>query len=244
MTPDEHTLFRENIPAYALGALDADETAALETHLETCASCQTELAEYRALSQSLLTAVPPKQPSAALRKRLRSRLPSAQRPAQPRWNFSFTPALGLAVLALFILNIFSLIQLRQIQTQQAALLTRVENAQVALTFLSSPNVQTLPIESEQASGTLLLDWENNQAVLVTRNLPPLPPEQTYQIWLVQPDNGRVSAGTFHPESGGTYTIQPLSPSQPFANYLGIGVTIEPAGGSDAPTGKRVLKVDF
>ncbi|MEP0806642.1 MAG: zf-HC2 domain-containing protein, partial [Chloroflexota bacterium] len=57
MTHDPHAPYRENIPAYALGALEADEAAALETHLQTCASCQTELAEYRALSDSLLTAV-------------------------------------------------------------------------------------------------------------------------------------------------------------------------------------------
>jgi anti-sigma-K factor RskA len=244
MTHDPHASYHENIPAYALGALEADEAAALETHLQTCASCQTELAEYRALSDSLLTAVPPRQPPAALRRRLQNRLPGAQSPKQPRWKVSLAPALGLAVLALFILNIFSLIQLRQIQAQQAALLTRVENAQLALTFISSPNVQTLPIEGEQVTGMLLLDRQTNQAVLVSRNLPPLPPSQTYQIWLVKPDNGRVSAGTFRPEEQTAFTIQSLAPSQPFSDYIGIGITIEPKGGSDAPTGKRVLKVDF
>ncbi|GAB4467808.1 MAG: anti-sigma factor [Anaerolineales bacterium] len=244
MTHDPHDPYRENIPAYALGALDADEAAALETHLQTCASCQTELAEYRALSDSLLTAVPPRQPPPASRRRLQNRLPGAQSPKQPRLNFSLAPALGLAVLALFILNIFSLIQLRQIQAQQAALLTRVENAQLALTFISSPNVQTLPIEGEQVTGMLLLDRQTNQAVLVTRNLPPLPPSQTYQIWLVKPDNGRVSVGTFRPEGQADFAIQSIAPSQPFTHYLGIGVTIEPKGGSDAPTGQRVLKVDF
>jgi anti-sigma factor RsiW len=49
MKQDQHSRHLENIPAYAIGALDADESAALESHLETCASCRTELAEYRSL---------------------------------------------------------------------------------------------------------------------------------------------------------------------------------------------------
>src|SRR5574341_1956262 len=92
MDLDRHAPLREDIPAYALGALDAQEVAALEVHLKTCDSCRAELAEYRALSDSLLTAIPPKQPSAGLRKRLQSRLPSAQRstPLRLKWSRSFT----------------------------------------------------------------------------------------------------------------------------------------------------------
>lgn len=245
MTHDEHAPFRENIPAYALGALDADESAALESHLTTCASCRTELAEYRSLSQSLLTAVPPKQPSAALRKRLQNRLPSAGQPSRPKWNFSFSRlAMGLAVLALLALNLASFMQVRQIRAQQASLLNQVADTQAALALLSSSTLQLVAIDGINISGTLLLDKQNNQAVLIARNLPALAEDQIYQIWLIEPDEGRVSAGLFRPESGGTYTTKVLSSTQPLTNYLGIGVTIEPAGGSDAPTGKRVLKVDF
>lgn len=245
MTHDEHAPFRENLPAYALGALDADESAALETHLETCASCRTELAEYRSLSQSLLTAVPPRQPSAALRKHLQSQLPSAQRPSRPQWNFSFSRlAMGLAVLALLALNLASFMQVRQMRAQQANLLNQVADTQTALALLSSPTLQLVAIDGNDISGTLLLDKQNNQAVLIARNLPALTEDLIYQIWLIEPDEGRVSAGLFRPESSRTYTTKVLSSAQPLTNYLGIGVTIEPAGGSEAPTGERVLKVDF
>jgi anti-sigma-K factor RskA len=245
MTHDEHAPFLENIPAYSLGALDAEESAALETHLETCASCRTELAEYRALSQFLLTAAPPHQPSAALRKRLQNRLPSAQRPSRLQWNFSFSRlAIGLGVLALLALNLASFMQVRQIQAQQASLLNQLTDAQAALALLSSPSLQLVAIDGDDISGSLLLDKQNNQAVLIVQNLPALAEDQIYQIWLIEPDEGRVSAGLFRPDSGGTYIAKVLSSTQPLTNYLGIGVTIEPAGGSDAPTGKRVLKVDF
>ena len=70
MAQDEHSLLRESIAAYALGALDADDVAALEAHLQTCESCRAELAAYRALSENLVAATPPREPSPALRKRL------------------------------------------------------------------------------------------------------------------------------------------------------------------------------
>jgi len=245
MTHDEHTPFRENIPAYAIGALDAEDITALEAHLNKCASCQNELAEYRALSSSLLTATPSKQPPAALRKRLQAQLPSAQKPKRPQFVFSFNRlALGLTVTVLLMLNISSFAQLRQIQNQQTAMLSQLENSQAALAILSTTNVVMLPVIGETISGTLLLDQEHNRAVLVTQDLPALSESQTYQIWLVKPDGGRDSAGIFRPASGQSYTTQAISTAQPFSIYLGIGITIEPSGGSEAPTGERVLKVDF
>jgi anti-sigma-K factor RskA len=245
MNPDQHAPFLENIPAYAIGALDAEETTALESHLEACASCRTELAEYRALGASLLTATPPRQPSPALRKRLQGQLPAAQRSVRPRFSFSINRAtLGLAVVALLILNLASLIQLRQIQYQQAALSGQFENAQAALAMLSSPGVVTFPILGETITGTLLLDMERNQAVFVAQDLPPLSENQSYQIWLVKPDGGRDSAGLFRPAGGQSYTTQSIRTTQPLSNYLGIGVTVEPASGSVSPTGERVFKVDF
>lgn len=245
MTQDEHSRHRENIPAHAIGALDADESAALESHLETCASCRTELAEYRSLGTSLLTATPPKQPSPALRKRLQSQLPGKRGSDRPRFSLSFSRlAWGLAVIALLLLNLASFVQLRQIRNQQAMLSIQVENGRAALAILSSPDVMLLPISSEIVTGTLLLDRERNQAVLVARDLPGLSENQIYQIWLVKPDGGRDSAGLFRPEIGQPYTTQAIQISQPLSSYLGIGVTVEPANGSDAPTGERVFKVDF
>ena len=247
MMPDEHTPFRENIPAYAIGALDGEEVPALQTHLDTCASCRTQLAEYRALSDSLLTAIPPKEPSAALRKSLQGRLPSAQKAAwQPR-TFSLNLsrlALGFAVIALLTLNIISFAQLRQIQIQQASLVTQVENAQIVLGLMSSSTIQMIPISGEKASGTLLLDKGNNKAVLVVQNLPQLMENQTYQIWLVKSDGGRDTGGLFRPESGQTYTTKVILSPQSISDYVRIGVTVEPAGGSDAPTGERVFRVEF
>lgn len=245
MAQGEHTPFFENIPAYAVGALDADEVAALEAHLEQCASCRTELAEYRAMSESLLTAVPPKQPPTLLRKRLQNQLPSARKRSSPQltWNF-YRLAAGVAVIALLAFNLVSLRQTRQIQMQQTELENQMNDAQVALAMLSYPGIERLSVDGGNLTGSFLLDKDQNIAALIVWNLPQLSKNQTYQAWLIDPQGGRVSAGVFRPQTDQAYTTQIITTNKGFSNYVGVGVTVEPAGGSDQPTGKRVLKVDF
>lgn len=247
MARDEHSLLRENLPAYALGALDAGESRALEAHLQTCDACRTELADYRAISENLLAAAPPREPSPALRKQLQSRLPSGstQKTARPRFVWSFRQlALGTALVLLFGMNLFSFLQLRELQRQQLTLQRQLQNNQAALAMLSYPGTESLAIDAGAISGTVLLDRDRNRASLVVWNLPELSEEQTYQIWLIESDQDRVSGGLFRPQAELPYTTQPVFSSQDISNFVGIGVTVEPAGGSDQPTGPRVFKVDF
>ncbi|RPJ25345.1 MAG: hypothetical protein EHM33_14825 [Chloroflexi bacterium] len=248
MARDEHFILRENIPAYALGALDAEDVRALEAHLPTCESCRTELADYRAISDNLLTALPPRQPAPALRKRLQSRLPSArpaQKPAQPRFVWSFSRlAVGAALLLLFVMNLLSFAQVRELQRQQVDVQRQLQNNQAALAMLSYPGTQALPIEAANISGTVLLDRDRNSVALVAWNLPELAEEQIYQIWLIDANGKWIGAGLFYPQADLPYTTQPVFPSQNISSFAGICVTIEPEGGSERPTGPRIFRVDF
>lgn len=246
MAQDECAPFRENIPAYALGALDVDEAKALEAHLRTCDSCSAELASYRAVGDVLLTAVPPKQPPAQLRQRLQERLPSAQKPQRQLWpSFSFGQLAMAAVLILLVaLNVFSLIQLQVLQRQQAEFSRQIQTGQAALAMLAYPDTKSLPINGANIAGTVLLDKEHNAAVLVAWNLPPLAENQTYQIWLIDPKGDRTSAGLFRPEAGQPLTTQSIFSPEAITSFTGLGVTVEPAGGSSKPTGARIFKVDF
>ena len=248
MAHDEHSLLRENIPAYALGALDAEDIRALEAHLRACEACQAELAEYRALSEHLVLTVPPRQPPPALRKRLQSRLPSArsaQKAARPRFAWSFGQLAVAGTLALlFLMNVFSFAQARELQRQQLSMLQQSQNSQAALAMLSYPGTESLPINAGNVSGTVLLDKDRNSAALIVWNLPKITNAQTYQIWWIEPGGHRVSAGVFRPQADLPYTTQPIFWGQNISSFVGMGVTVEPAGGSAQPTGPRVFKVDF
>jgi anti-sigma-K factor RskA len=245
MTYYEHVPYRENIPAYALGALDAEEAAALEAHLRTCASCRDELADYRATSDNLLMSLPPQMPSKALRKRLQGQLPSAKKTVRPRLNWPLgRVATGIAILLLLALNVFSLLQVRALQDQQARLLDQIENGQMALVMLSYPHAQSFPINEANVTGSLLLDKEYNNAVLILRGLPPIANDQTYQVWLIAPDGERTSAGLIRPQTDLPFISEPIYSTQDLANFVGVGMTIEPAGGSDSPMGQQIFRVDF
>lgn len=237
--------FRENIPAYALGALDADEASALEAHLQTCDSCPAELAAHRAISDTLLTAIPPQRPPAALRQRLQGRLPGAQKNRRlwPSWSFGQF-ALGTGVVLLVTLNIFSLFQIQTLQRQQVQFAHQIQTGQAAFAMLAYPETKSLPISGSNVAGTLLLDKEHNAAVLIAWNLPPIAENQTYQIWLIDPKGGRTNGGLFRQEAGQPFTSQSIFSTQDISTFTGLGVTVEPAGGSSQPTGSRIFKVDF
>ena len=241
----EHTPFIEDIPAYVLGALDAKDISALETHLTTCASCRTVLAEYRSLSASLLMTILPKQPSAALRKRLQSRLPSAQKNVHPHFSWSFSQlAMGMAIVLLLMLNTYSILQMQSVQRQQTQLARQLQTSQTVLAMLSYPGTQTISINAGAVTGTLLLDKDRNVATLVLWNMPPLTEKQSYQMWLIDSQGDRTSAGIFRPENEQRFTSASITSQVNMSNFVGLGVTVEPAGGSDHPTGTRIFKVDF
>ncbi len=241
----EHAPFREKIPAYAIGALDADDVPALEAHLQTCEPCRAELVSYAAVRDNLGMAVKPKEPPAALRRRLQKHLSSSQKASRPRLGWSFSQvALGFAVAVLIGLNIFSFVQLQSIQRQQGQLTRQIQTSQIALAMLAYPGVQTLPINQGSIAGTLLLDKDRNVAVLIAWNLPQLPENQTYQAWFTDSQGDRTSAAIFRPDPSLPFTSVSIISSKDLSSFTGLGVTVEPAGGSLQPTGPRLFKVDF
>ncbi len=70
-------------------------------------------------------------------------------------------------------------------------------------------------------------------------LPALPPDQVYQLWVVPQGQAPVSAGLLAPDpSGGASLFFPMPAALP--PVAALAVTVEPAGGVPAPTGSRVL----
>ena len=252
MSTNEHNFFRENIPAYAIGALDVEDIATLESHLQTCTSCQAELAEFRALSDGLLQALPPKNPSAQLRRRLTSNLPAHRQLNQaPRPVFfnRFSPSQIAAtsfIVILLIINFYANLQIRNLQQQQAALAEQLRKGQESIAMLAYPNTQTLTVSADvrNLTGSVLVDKTQDTAVFFLWNLPQLESTQTYQAWLVDTNGNRISGGLFSVAAGQGYTSVTIKAPSPLKNFIRIGVTVEPQGGSPKPTGQRVFVVNL
>jgi anti-sigma-K factor RskA len=67
-------------------------------------------------------------------------------------------------------------------------------------------------------------------------------DQQYQLWLVL-DDERTSGGVFSVDYYG-YGAMVIHAPRPLNEYTSFGVTVEPAGGSPAPTGEKVLGGEF
>lgn len=77
MSDPRHQRLAELLPAYALGALEADDQAAVEGHLADCRECAAELAAWRRTADRLADATSPVPPTTAARERLLAALDEA-----------------------------------------------------------------------------------------------------------------------------------------------------------------------
>jgi anti-sigma-K factor RskA len=244
--------YRENLAGYALGTLDADEIPALEAHLKKCRECQSELADFQSVTMGLLQSIPPQIPPPSLRRKLVAQLPLHRARTLELLTVLFGRfslgwfTIAMVIVVLLGLNLYSGMQIRDLQQQQSALAGRLSNDQVAIAMLAYPNTQTLTVQADvqNLTGSMLVDKDRNTAVLVLWNLPKLEAGQTYQIWLIDSDGKRISGGLFVPADNQGYTTATIQSPVSLGQFVRLGVTVEPLGGSAGPTGPRVLGIDL
>ncbi len=230
------------LPGYALGALEARERRQVAAHLAGCDACAAELAEFDRVRDGLLYALPPVPPPARVRARLIAR--TAARPRRLGWEWLMRPAAGLALLALLALNVAAFISLRGLLSEQQALGRQLRDQQTALALVTYPTTKVARVWGDTGYGTLVYDPVQSVAVLNAWGLKPLAGGQTYQAWLIGAAGDRISGGTFQVQEAARFTTLVINAPGPLNQFVGLGVTIEPTGGSPAPTGPRVLSAEF
>ena len=134
------------------------------------------------------------------------------------------------------------------QVAQYKLLLAVEQkrlqANLQLTALLSSSELTLVrlrsrVGGTSAEGHALLT-AGSQVVFYGSELPALPAGRIYQLWLIRAQSPAiVSAGTFAPNAQKRAVIQFASAALT-SGVTAIAVTDEPAGGSEKPTGHKLL----
>lgn len=97
--------------------------------------------------------------------------------------------------------------------------------------------------TEDAPGSQAVIYVDGADLLVfAAGLAELGEGETYQLWLIPPEGDPISAGVFDPAPDGTVAFQSEAP-WPWDSYAGVGVSVEPTGGSPTPTGPIVLLGD-
>jgi len=79
----------------------------------------------------------------------------------------------------------------------------------------------------------------DQFIESSDQLPALPADKVYQLWIVPQGAAAVSAGLLTPDANGHASLFFPMPADVTAPQA-LAVTVEPAGGVPAPTGSRVL----
>jgi len=234
----------EDLSSYALQALDPNEAQSVAEHLLTCQECRQQLKAYSAVADGLLFAVPPKTPPAQLRSSLEARI-AAGRPvaAPPRRGFRFSifqAALGAAVVVLLAVTAYLAYQVNDLKQQQQALLQLLQQNQTSLALISQLGVSVIPLQTNQVAGNIVISPDGQNGVLFVHGLSPLDPNHTYQVWLIPASGSPQSAGVFQvPQNQSTSYLSIRSPV-PIQDFSNIGITVEPSGGSQAPTTEPIL----
>lgn len=213
MTHDDHDL----AAAYAADALDSDEQLAFEGHLRACPRCREEVRQYREtlaeMSVGLAVQPPP--------------LTSPVNAGKPRRPLTWLAA-AAAVVAVF---------------GAGALVGRQTAPPVADTAIvavaSASDARAIPMDLMGTRATVVTSQKMGETALLASDVPIPPKHMCYQVWKVDEDGNKTSAGLVVPDENGRIAVV-LDTGSQATSYV---ITMEPPGGSTAPTGEMVGQVD-
>ena len=231
--PEGHEAYREDLAAYALGALDDREAAELEAHLAECEACRIELRWLEPAVDLLPRSVEQLEPPADLRKRLMATVRAEARDASPTgteagvrrrraWGtMIWRPATAVAATGLLVAG-------------------GVAGNLVHHPSDSSSVVAARGVSSAPGSPAGTLERSDGSAILTMSNLPALPADDVYEVW-VERDGALEPSSLFVPRRD--RTAEAAVPDG-LDNADAVLVTREPRGGSRQPTSPPLLRADL
>lgn len=260
----------ELLGAYAVDALDAADAAAFRAHIASCAEHARAAAELRAVAARLPDLADEREAPPALRSRLLDAIavtpqdvalssdrPSlravgidAARDATPQvplqtsgrrsWRpfgpqgRSFSGVAWGGIAAAVIIAFAGLL------TWNFVLLNRLDDNDAQRLASNASAVVRLEGNVPNASASFIYFDDDKRGVLVASGIPELGDDQTYQMWVISED-GTESLGTMTADDRGHVSaVVPYDASED----SGVAITIEPAGGSPAPTTPPVFAADL
>lgn len=252
MNADVHSL----AGPYALDALPDGERARFEEHLQECADCRAEVVEFAAVAGRLGTSVA-EPPPAELKERVlaevrttrqvpptveQSRAGESDAGADEgsgsdnvrvvrRWRRGMFLAVAAAVLAIVAGGTTAVVEHQRAQD--------AERRTVAMTsVLAAPDAR-LVRGDVRGGGRATTTWSarRDAAVVVLDELPPNAEGRTYQLWLMRPDGTAAPSRTVDvPEPGRREVLLKGG----LRGTTALALTVEPSGGSKAPTTDPIL----
>jgi anti-sigma-K factor RskA len=259
---NEHEQYAEDLALYAVDALQGEERVQIEQHLATCAACRLELEQLRGDTALLaLSATGPRPPQRARQRLLDAvaREPrtvssgrtdqaasrAAQGSSQERgiglWGW-----VGWAVTAVLVVFAVSLWQensaLRQTLASATSQVTESRREAEELRKIAAPilepeaqRVTLVAVKAPpQPQGKAFYLRNRSSLVFLANNMPALPPQKAYELWLIPVSGAPIPAGVFKPDAHGSASV--VNPPLPAGTEAkAFAITVENETGAATPT---------
>ena len=220
---------REDLAAYAIGALEPPDRTAVDEHLRTCAPCRADAEAFGEVAWSLAESAAVA-PPARLRGLIVDRVRSAGRREGPFATLRRAlarPVPALVPLALVVALVVALVGVRDARTEADAY------ARAVAGLVDARVVPLAPTADSGARGTLVLPAAGDPYLIM--RLPAPPSGKTWEAWVIRAERP-LAAGITGERSG----VVTLVLSQSVMPGDVVAVTLEDAGGVASPRGQPVL----
>lgn len=237
--------------AYALHALTPEEEATVEEYLALHPDAMNDVALLKEAAAMLPYSVPSLTPSPQLRTRLMANVyqealadmeerPRAAEPlslgrARARRQRGIIWPFAAAILVVLTIGFggWAAALNRDLTGKDRVIAT--QRSAIAAAGMTKPIAGTTPNAPTRGE---LLRLANDQAVVLTiSGLPSLASGKVYEVWFIA-GNAPVAAGLFSPNADGSWSGLVHGD---VTNAQAIAISVEPSGGSPAPTGDIVAK---
>jgi len=243
--------------AYALDALDDAERDRFERHLRRCQACQHEVRGFAATASALGLAAAA-EPPAGLRERvLAAATVTRQLPpvtATPRWRralggsrmsaagttrtFGMIPKIATGVAAASLAAVVALTVVT-INTNNSLNAERARSQAVAA-VLAAPDARIVSGPTTAGGvATVVASHRAGQIVFTSSGLRVLPSSQVYELWFLGPGSARPAGLVPVAVRGSTAPVL----ASGLKTGDSVGVTVEPAGGTSAPTTTPIVVLE-
>jgi anti-sigma-K factor RskA len=245
----EHERYAEDLALYALDALRGEDRSRVDEHLATCAACRLELEQLRGDTALLALSTAGPRPPQRARKRLMdavAREPRVPRMVQTASRRSWWGVLGWAATAAVVVFALSLwrenLALRQslesASSQSARSAREMEELRRIAAPIIAPEAQRVTLVSAkgppQPQGKAFYLRSRSSLVFLANNMPPLPPQKAYELWLIPASGAPIPAGVFKPDAHGSASV--VNPPLPAgAEAKAFAITVENEAGATTPT---------
>lgn len=231
------------LPLFALGALDADEAAAVAAHLPICPACSAQLVHFEAVTGLLGTALEPVTPSAGSRASLLERAATTPRETEyPVTAPSPAPApvvslaerrqsslrsWAMAAAAVLVIGLGGLgFWINDLMNERDEAMTSAST----LADFVAPDATAMPMTAMPASrytygdgvGMMMKDHDG-EMIVVVEGCPPSSDERIYKVWVGEGEN-RVMLGDMKiAEDGSGWMPVTMPDDMPAPEILGVSV---------------------